>query len=201
VRAFKITRLAAGAFTALTLLTACTGKTGTGTTSGSASPAPTGEATDNGAPKVPAPLNADGVLADPCSALSAAQQDEIGMVKPGEGDQGPTGPECRWKSVSSSLNSVEVSPFTANKNGLSDIYAQKAGSAYFEPLTVAGYPAVSTDVSDLRSGGDCPLWVGVSDQLAVVVTAQLGEGKNQTTPCVVAQKVAEAMIRHLRGAA
>ncbi|MFG1646332.1 DUF3558 domain-containing protein [Amycolatopsis sp. NPDC049252] len=201
MRIFKITRFAAGAFAALALLTACTGKTGSGTTSGSASPVPTGEAADNGAPKVPAPLDADGILADPCSALSAAQQDDIGMVKPGSAEQGPTGPECRWKSTASPLNSAEVSPFTANKNGLSDIYAQKASSAYFEPLTIAGYPAVSTNVSDLRSDGDCPLWVGVSDQLVVVVTAQLGEGKNRATPCVVAQRVAEAMIQHLKGAA
>jgi hypothetical protein len=199
VRTFKAIRLTAGAFAALALLTACTGKTGT--TSGSASPVPTGAATDNGAPKVPAALNADGILADPCSALSAAQQDDIGMVKPGKGDQGPTGPECRWKSAGSSLNSVEVSPFTANENGLSDIYGQQAGKAYFEPVTVAGYPAVSTNISDLRSSGNCPLWVGVSDQLVVVVTAQLGEGENKATPCAVAQKVAEAMIQHLKGAA
>ncbi|MFF1615767.1 DUF3558 domain-containing protein [Amycolatopsis sp. NPDC058278] len=193
------TRLTVCTVAALALLTACTGKTGT--TDGSASPAPTGEATDNGAPKVPAALNVDGILTDPCSALSAAQQDDIGMVKPGKANQGPTGPACRWHSASSSLNSVEVSPFTANKNGLSDIYAQKAGKPYFEPVTVAGYPAVSTDVSDLRSSGDCPLWVGVSDQLVVVVTAQLGEGKNRATPCVVAQRVAEAMIQHLKEAA
>jgi hypothetical protein len=199
VRTFEITRLTAGAFAALALLTACTGKTGT--TSGSASPAPTGEATGNGAPKVPAALNADGILADPCSALSAAQQDDIGMVKPGKGDQGPTGPECRWKSAGSSLNSVEVSPFTANENGLSDIYGQKAAKAYFEPVTVAGYPAVSTNVSDLRSSGTCPLWIGVTDQLVVVVIAQIGTGANKTQPCSVAERVAEAMIQHLKGAA
>ncbi|MGW4058982.1 DUF3558 domain-containing protein [Amycolatopsis sp. NPDC004747] len=196
----RTVRLTAGVLAALTLLTACTGKTGTGTTSGSAAPAPTSQAADNGAPKVPAPLKTDGILADPCSALSAAQQDDIGMAKPGKATQGPTGPDCAWTSNGSASNVVSISPFTANKNGLSDIYAQKAGSAYFEPLTVAGYPAVSTNVSDLRSSGNCPLWVGVTDELAVMVLAQISTGSNKPQPCTVAQKVAEAMIQHLKGA-
>jgi hypothetical protein len=198
VRTSRTIRLTAGALAALALLTACNGKTGTGTTSGSASPAP---ATNSGAPQVPTPLDTGGILADPCSALSAAQQDDIGMVKPGTATQGPTGPDCAWKSTASESNVVSISPFTANKNGLSDVYAQKAGSAYFEPLTVGGYPAVSTNVSDLRASGNCPLWVGVTDELSVMVLAQISTGSNKAAPCVVAQKVAEAMIQHLKGAA
>lgn len=201
MRTFRSIRLTAVAVAALALLTACNGKTGTGTTSGSASPAPSSPASDHGAPAVPAPLKTDGILADPCSALSTAQQDDIGMVKPGTSTQGQTGPDCTWKSTASESNVVSVSPLTANKNGLSDIYAHKTANAYFEPLTVAGYPAVSTNVSDLRSGGDCPLWVGVTDELVVAVTAQIGTGANKTKPCSVAEKVAEAMIQHLKGAA
>lgn len=201
MRTFRTVRITAGALAALALLAACDDKTGTGTASGSASPAPTSQADGNGAPRVPAPLKTDGILADPCSALSTSQQDDIGMVKPGKATQGPTGPDCSWSSTAAESNKVSISPFTANKNGLSDIYSQKSASAYFEPTTVAGYPAVSTNVSDLRSGGNCPLWVGVTDQLVVVVIAQIATGPNKAQPCVVAEKTATAMIQHLQGAA
>jgi hypothetical protein len=200
VRAFRLVRLTAMAVAALALATACNGKTGTGTTSGSASPAPSSQAADNDAPKVPAPLKTDGILADPCSALSAAQQDDLGMVKPGKATQGAAGPDCAWKSTASESNMVSVSLVTANKNGLADIYAKKGANPYFEPVTVAGYPAVSTNISDLRSSGDCPLWVGVTDQLVVVVTAQISTGANKAQPCGVAEKVAEAMVQQLKGA-
>lgn len=201
---FRTVRLAAAAVAALTLLTACTSpKTGTGSAETTSPTAGTTASQGQGgdAPKVPAPLPVDGLLSAPCSALSPAQQDDIGMVKPGEVTKGPAGPDCTWASVSTDANTVSVSPFPTNKNGLSDIYAGKAQGAYFEPLTIAGYPAVSTNVSDLRSQGNCPIWVGVTDQLAVVVTAQILRGENKTQPCTVAQKVAEAMIQHLKGAA
>jgi hypothetical protein len=58
-----------------------------------------------------------------------------------------------------------------NKRGISDICDQKAKQAYFEPVTVGGYPGVFADSQDGRASGSCTLLVG------------------------------EAMIAHLKGAA
>jgi hypothetical protein len=197
-------RLGAAAFAAAGLLTACSG-TGTTveqpTTQSSATATSSSAAAGQGeAPRVPAPLPVDGLLAQPCSALSPVQTDELGMVKP-ERLQGSIGPSCRWTSASNDANTVTVSAMTANKGGLGDIYANKAGSVYFEPTQIDGYPAVYADIQDGRPHGTCSLWVGVTDQLAVSVMPQILRGSNASNPCPVAERTAKAMTEHLKGAA
>ncbi|MBB2933181.1 hypothetical protein FHX82_000201 [Amycolatopsis bartoniae] len=150
------------------------------------------------APSVPNPLPTDALVADPCSALSASQVTQIGLTGSGDVTQNDAGSSCTWKSATSSLNSVFVAPLKANKNGLGDIYANKAKDQYFEPTTISGYPAVYAGISDTRSDGDCSLWVGVTDELAVNVQTQIGSGPNKSNPCPVTERVATAMIQHLQ---
>jgi hypothetical protein len=200
VSIFRTIGFGAAAVAALSLLTACSGS---GTTQGQASPTPSAAPAQQqgGAPHVPAPLPVDGLLAQPCDALSPTQVDQLGMVGPGKSEQTPTGPSCTWKSATSDANSISVEPVTINKNGLDSIYANKAKAAYFEPLQIDGYPAVYFDIQDGRSQGTCSLWVGATDELAVSVISQIGRGPNVSNPCPVAERTAKAMTEHLKGAA
>ena len=114
-----------------------------------------------------------------------------------------TGITCKWSGTVNTSNVIYIDVLTPNKNGLSDIYTSQAGGkfAYFEPVTIDGYPGVHAEPKDSRSQGYCTLWLGVSDQLAVAVSAELVEGANQTQPCNSTDKVGSAVIEHLKGAA
>ncbi|MYW92199.1 DUF3558 domain-containing protein [Amycolatopsis rubida] len=195
----RTVRLATAAVAAFGLLTACGGGTG-GTaeppaTAGSSTPA------DNGGtgPKVPAPLPAKDVVENPCSVLNAAEADDVGLKSPGEKSTGSLG-GCRWTSTASNQNFVNIGALPQNKNGISDIYAQKDKQAYFTPTSIDGYPAVFADTQDGRPSGSCSLWVGVTDQLAVSVIPNIGVGPHRSDPCGIAEKAATAMIKHLKGA-
>jgi hypothetical protein len=199
-RAFQ---LGAAALAAVGVLSACSGGSGgAGTilpaTSGS-SAASSSSSGGGLAPSVPTPLPTGALVADPCSALSADQVKTIGLTGSGTRNDDSTGPSCKWRSAIYDSNVVFIAPMTANKNGLSDIYAGKAKDKYFEPTTVEGYPGVYSDIVDNRSGGDCVLWVGVTDQLSVFVSTQIGSGPNKSNPCPIVAKVATAMIQHLQG--
>lgn len=152
-------------------------------------------------PKVPAPLDTRALLNDPCAALAPTQVDQLGMAMPGKPRQGAVGPECSWKSFSDVTNTASISPIVPNKGGISDIYALKGKKAYFEPTEISGYPAVYTNEADLRAQGNCPLIVGVTDQLAVTVTPIIFGGPNKAQPCKVAEKIATAMVEHAKGKA
>ncbi|SEP54147.1 Protein of unknown function, partial [Amycolatopsis saalfeldensis] len=124
--------------------------------------------------KVPAPLSAQSLLDNPCSALSDAQLKQIGLAA-GEVVQGPP-TLCGWTSSGNAQNRIDAGAVPQNKGGISDIYDQKAKQAYFEPVTIGGYPGVFADTQDGRASGSCTLWVGVTDQLAWSVVTNIGAG-------------------------
>ncbi len=98
------------------------------------------------------------------------------------------------------MNSVGITVVPQNTGGISDIYAQKAQQAYFEPVSINGYPGVYSAKADHRADGNCQLWVGVTDQLAVAVTPLISTGQNKSNPCGIAEKFAAVMIKHLKNA-
>ncbi|MET7990447.1 DUF3558 domain-containing protein [Amycolatopsis sp. NPDC005232] len=174
---------------AAALLTSC---------SGTAEPAaPTTSAAATSGPQVPSPLPTNGLLSDPCGVLTEAEAGTVGLASPGKEDTS-TAKGCTWKSSSSEPNQIALTPLPRNTGGIGDVYAQKAKDAYFEPVSISGYPGAYADVQDARSQGSCTLWVGVTDQLAVSVIPQIQEGPHQSDPCGVAQNFAAAMITHLK---
>ena len=179
-------------------LSACSDTTsGTPPTSAS-TPASAGSI--NPALKVPSPLPTDQLLTNPCALLSTAQATTLGIQFPGKLDnRDPIG--CNWTSAANPLNSVGIGPSPQNHRGITDIYAGKAKSAYFEPTAVNGYPAVYTGLNEDRSKGFCDLWIGVTDQLAFAVSISLGAGENKTNPCPIAERFGAAVIDHLQGKA
>ncbi|SEP52012.1 DUF3558 domain-containing protein [Amycolatopsis saalfeldensis] len=202
MRTSRTVQLTGAILGALCVLTACSPKTDSGDKP-SAAPSPT--SADVAANlKVSAPLPTGGLLSNPCAVIAPSQFDALNFAGAGtkrEPANGSLAADCKWASKSNDGNIVFISPLPVNKNGISDIYSQKAQAAYFEPATIAGYPGVFTDVHDGRPSGNCSLWVGVTDQLAVSVNAQISSDDAKSNTCAIAQNVAEAMIKHLKGAA
>ncbi|WP_336162017.1 DUF3558 domain-containing protein [Amycolatopsis sp. VC5-11] len=165
-----------------------------------ASSAPSSSSAGDSSLAVPAPLQTDGLIDNPCSALSDSQLTQIGLLTGGRVTSGPP-KSCRWKSSSNELNSISLAPLPQNKGGISDIYAQKAKQAYFEPVKVSDYPGLFAATDDARSDGSCQLWVGVTDQLAVSIITGISSGPNKSDPCPIAKKVGDALVTHLKGAA
>lgn len=195
-------RIAAAAVAALSLLTACGGggKTGGGDTPSQA-PASSSATGGGSGPKVPAPLPTQDLLGgNPCKVLTDAETSDFGLVVPGEKTTEPLA-GCEWRSSGNGQNSIGMRVVPQNKNGISDIYDQKTRQAYFEPVTVDGYPGVLADTQDGRPSGTCTLWLGVTDQLAISIIPSIGAGPNKSNPCGLAQKFGGAVVKHLKGAA
>ncbi|MEV4600343.1 DUF3558 domain-containing protein [Amycolatopsis sp. NPDC049253] len=201
-RTVRLVASTVAALTAAGLLAACSGGDSGGSTTPSSAPSSGSSGGDGVDPalKVPAPLPTGDLLNNPCAVLSASQLTTIGLKTEGVPDD-RTPKACSWVSSTLAQNSVGIGALPQNAAGISDIYDGKSSAAYFTPTTVDGYPGVYTDKADLRSSGTCQLWVGVTDQLAVAVGTTIGVGSNKSNPCPIAEKVATAMIEHLKGAA
>ncbi|MTD58701.1 DUF3558 domain-containing protein [Amycolatopsis pithecellobii] len=195
-------QLGAAALATAGVLSACSSGTNAGSIPPPASATGTPASSSQGggeAPSVPSPLPTAALLANPCNGgLSADQVYKLGLAATGTKRQDQTGATCTWRSDTYDANQVSITAVTPNKNGLSDVYATRGNDKYFEPTTVSGYPAVYAGILD-RSGGDCSLWVGVTDQLAVNVQTQILDGPNKSNPCPVVERVATAMVQHLQG--
>ncbi|MFF0144378.1 uncharacterized protein DUF3558 [Amycolatopsis sulphurea] len=195
-----ITRFAAGTVAVLGLLTACSSKTGGTAEPPASASSSSSSATNSGAPKVPSPLPTQKLIADPCTALGDSDAASLGLKTPGK-PNGQSLAGCNWHSTRFPGNGITISPLTPNKNGLGDLYSNKATYKYFEPTTIAGYPGVfGSPLADDRSNGVCSLTVGVTDQLSVSVVTVVTAGKNHSDPCGALNKVSTAMVNHLKSA-
>lgn len=180
---------------------------GTSTTPGTATPTSSSDASlPPGTPNVAHPLDTTRFQKDPCGVLTPAQLRALNVAARGEVDnQDPTGPACGWTDTDGpSKMSLGVGFLTAG-HGLGDIYAQKDLYAYFQPLPdIEGYPAVANIKGSQRNNtGTCAIDIGVTNQLAVDVFVTLRNGvgapPDYSDPCPRTQKVADAIVKTLKG--
>lgn len=167
----------------------------------SQTPTTSASASGDQAPPVRTALNDARVVADPCSTLTSGQLQGIGFtasVKTKVEDL-PVGNVCNWNddTVGAVGASTGVGVQTTLIHGLSDIYAQRRDMAYFIPVTIEGYPAVLTDLTDQRDSGTCALNLGVSDTSVMSINYQQ-EGLGPSA-CDKVQAVARAVVETLRG--
>ncbi|GAB3439842.1 DUF3558 domain-containing protein [Actinophytocola sediminis] len=172
------------------------------TTSTSESSAPSADET-HGAPLVDTPLDATAFLTQPCTTLSKAQLATFDVSRPGiETTTGAVaenaGPFCTWHANPDLGSTIGVGFLTGNENGLSDTYRGRDQFKYFEPVTVAEYPAVYASSPDLRARGTCVIVVGISDSLTFRTTEQGRLGAQGS--CDRALQVATAALATLRKA-
>jgi hypothetical protein len=170
----------------------------TSTTSG-------GSAASSGAPKVKTPLDTAKFQAAPCSVLTSAQVQSVGITASPDKSSvaAALGPGCSWQQNDGGTG-FSVQFITSNPKGLSTLYAQKDSlnnGGYFIPIAdIQGYPAVLYDQVDDRSSGTCGVAVGVSDSLdySVALTSAT-TAPSRSNPCPVAEKIADLVMTTLRG--
>jgi hypothetical protein len=154
------------------------------------------------APRVRNPLDPAPLISDPCGVLTSSQLNDLGLregeVRPSNSSLVEDG--CVYQLASGEYNEVTVSAFTANKNGLSDTYAARDRFSYFEPVEIAGYPAVFGAEADRRSDGRCTLLVGLNDQVSAIVITQIDDGPQHSDPCPVAETTGTALIEAMKSA-
>ncbi|ATY13996.1 DUF3558 domain-containing protein [Amycolatopsis sp. AA4] len=160
------------------------------------SPSPGNENVE--APKVPAPVNVDKFLADPCSMLTPAQLSALQLSQPGA-DKTSSSVGCGWR-FSDGYTAVSATFLTTVKNGLTNAYRQNASGyykdGYFEPTVVSGFPAVLANTADRRSQGQATMLVGVSEHTEMLVLIQGTPGSNATT---AATNVTKAVLSTMQG--
>jgi hypothetical protein len=164
---------------------------------GTTTPGPSSSRAFSKAPAVSQPLDATKYIANPCKSLTPAQYQGFDAA-PGAPTNGVESPNCMWP-IAGGDTKLSVLYITKVPEGLSGIYAQKdAGiwdKGYFEPTTVASYPAVYAAIGDFRSRGDCELNVGVNDNLYFVSMVQSRAGDDS---CAAAMNVAKAVIETVK---
>lgn len=178
----------------------------TSTRTGTATPGPsgrsilTGGATSAPAPRVSAPLAVSALTGKPCSLLTAAQLRTVGLTAATtttQPDSDPVSVGCEWNDASLGTGTqLDVGLVTALHHGLSDIYAQRGTAAYWQPVTVAGYPGVLNDTVDERSAGTCRMDLGVTDTDVIDLAYQ---GSSTAQPCQKVQALAAAVVAALKG--
>jgi hypothetical protein len=152
------------------------------------------------APKVSKPLDPSKFVAAPCSSLTAGQLAGIRLpgahstVEYGEGN-----PICSY-GVDTTGDGLGVSWMIKLPNGLSGLYAQKDGQGYWIPTTIDGYPAVWTDIADLRAQGDCSISVAVNDHVFLISEWSSGHASVGQESCALAKQGAVDLIHNLGGA-
>lgn len=189
------------AYFALTLSGCTIGQSGLPQPQSQDSPPPGTRSTGSqaAAPAVTHPLDASAMVGDPCSSLSTADVTALGLSnaksRPGAGSFGRTG--CTWAGDSGGI--VNINWVTADRNGLSDLYAKSSTIAYWQPTAVGSYPAAYGDsISDSRSQGSCVLSTAVSNQLYFF--AQIDNPVNPGRSCALAATAAADVIKNLGGA-
>jgi hypothetical protein len=115
-------------------------------------------------------------------------------------DKTPVSVGCEWTddSVGVAGTEVGVDQETKIKHGLSDVYKQQHQQAYWQPVTIQGYPAVLSALTDGRADGTCFLNLGITDSDVAVLSYQ---GSPGSQPCDKVQTVAGLVVRSLRGRA
>ncbi|MFD4194496.1 DUF3558 domain-containing protein [Amycolatopsis thermoflava] len=185
----------------LLLVTACSpsaGTTGSGdktTAVGSTSATSRADGGDV-APTVNTPLDATPFASSACKSLTKSQTEALGISPDGEQNQ-PR--DCSWK-FGANLDWVVQLFYTTVVGGLQNDYNKNATGAYddggyFEPTTVADYPAVFSNLVDLRARGTCDLNVGISDDTIFHVTVI---GPADKDNCKAASTVASKVIETLK---
>ncbi|SFP84578.1 Protein of unknown function [Amycolatopsis arida] len=202
MRTLRALGLGAAVLATAGLLAACGGTEG-GTPTAGPGPTTTTTGGQNGgsgsAPKVADPLDPQPLVTDPCGLVTDGQLAELGLEKERERDTATGEKECVWRQTAQPENTIAVSAFRSNPNGLGDIYDQRNEQEYFDEVTIGGYPAVFASELDRRDDGRCALWIGVTDQVVTSIQTQLDEGPDVTAPCPVAERTGRAVIDTLGG--
>ncbi|MCK2245243.1 MULTISPECIES: DUF3558 domain-containing protein [unclassified Crossiella] len=174
------------------LLMAVVALTGCAAFPGDSAISPTSTATTShvnkhGAPLVTqAELDITPFVPDPCRLLSPAQLAQLGVTVIGRPGEGRLGKFCRWIGTDTPARSDFSLNINTQLGGLDRLYGRKREFPLWQPLEVAGYPAVIADDAD-KELGQCRINLAVSNTVLVAAGLQLRSGVGMpadfTNPC------------------
>jgi hypothetical protein len=155
--------------------------------------APTGTSLPT-APSVTRPLDAVDYARDPCTSLTTAQRQTLGITEASPGDIAIEGAECYFSG--SSIETIAV-VFASNvDSGLSSRYYEHTTGtwAYWQPSELDGYPALAFGTSDPL---DCNVAVALTDTLYFWTSA---DARTPSERCVTARSAASSVLATIRAA-
>jgi hypothetical protein len=157
-----------------------------------AASSPSGRPGPRLAPAVRQPLDARGIKV--CDVLTPDQLVEVGLL-PGTGRASVSGiaDVCGWDSTDpGNPGGLQLSTHPESPV-LDGIYLVRDTFAVFEPLEVAGHPAVH---ADLTPGSGCVLYVAIADYQGIAVGADTA-GRPSPDPCARSRRMAELILSNL----
>jgi hypothetical protein len=171
--------------------------------SGTAQPTPSAPTSSApaAAPTVAVGLPLTKLSTDPCSLLSSQQLAGLGLsaATTTQRDQSTVATGCEWNDATVGNEGgvqLDVDWLTPLRHGLSDIYLQRRTAAYWQPVAIAGYPGVLTDIVDERGTGTCRLGLGATNTAVIDLSYQ---GSVADDPCRKVQVLAAAVVSSLEG--
>ncbi len=142
------------------------------------------------------PLDVEPFLNRPCDVLTPEQAAEWTVSNPERvpDERAYSGPACDFEP--DDFDRVSFGVAITNGDGLESTYQRRDTLQLFEPTEIAGYPGAFNDSADRRSGGNCGLTVGVTEDTAldVLVSVRDRQSPEYTDPCPVAARIMQQMI-------
>lgn len=168
------------------------GSNETGTNSGSGA--------DVEVPEVSNPIqNLTPYKEDPCTILSPQQAKSIGFPRPEDATHEESQPGCRWLGHRDSRVTITIqSGEQWALAGYYEVHAERPDAyAYFNPVTIEGFPAVfATDFDQRENGGSCAMTVALTDQDVLRMSNGLHFGTAQRDkPCAQLREAAELAVK------
>ncbi|MGH3978252.1 MAG: DUF3558 domain-containing protein [Pseudonocardiaceae bacterium] len=180
----RLVRPVGAAVLGVVMLAGCTS-----TEAGQPSPASGGSA-ERLAPTVANPVDARDV--PPCEVLTPVQITALGADPATERETSSSGlTTCRWVAEEFSVG-LTLDPERPEVGGLNDTYLKRDEFVLFEPLEVAGHPAVHAERFETD---DCTLYVGLADTQAMLVSTYPDLGFADA--CTVSRNAAASVISNL----
>lgn len=154
-------------------------------------------------PTVPSPdLDTNRFASNPCGMLTAAQvqSKQVAAGVRGAPRESPLGPSCAWEASSTPAENSFAVTVNNQIGGIAQLYAQKSNFKVWEPVQVAGYPAVIALDSDARDLGVCRLEIATAQKTVVSVDVSLSVGApDRNNPCPRATAIGEMVLATLKG--
>lgn len=195
--------LAALSAAALTALAGCSteGTPTPATTTNTTAAGQTTESSGNSdVPEITGPELDVTKLGGPCELLKSDQLAARGVTKQGAERTDPGGPACQWRPDDRADGTSFSVSYLEKTNGLEGFYENRDKNPVFEPIEVAGYPAVNGDPTDAKSG-TCSTAVGTAKGEGFMVQINVNDRKlpDYTNPCSVSSAIAETIVGNLKG--
>jgi len=185
-----------------TFVAGCTSSTG-----GSAQPQPGGDgpapttraafpssANDNyGAPKVTTPMDTVKWQPNPCTTVTPAQLQALGITQPGKLTTDPKGNFCEWSSQLDVSYTVAFNTGfqPGDAKGLANIYEFATPGSMRRLPDIDGQVAVTQQAQN--TNGSCTIYLGATDAVSYAVDVEIEAGlPHYNDPCTPAQQVAQA---------